>query len=255
MRNVKKFIILLVVATSVIALTLIVNAALPANEPYTGSAGVLVDTPWHQYVSGSNLRRVAKDGLGNGKPNGDGSAGDDAVMYWDSATDTFGNDQYSQYTAKFVGLGTGLDYLYLFARVTGGADYQTGGSFYMFWTDGGSDTVLLYTTAGNSSLVSLGTSNATVFTSGDIFKLSCVGTTISVAKNGSNIISVTDSHVTSGQPGMGGSGATVVLFDDWQANNIGGGSNPKGTGLLTLGGGPGLFLLNPHRFFPVHFKF
>lgn len=186
--------------------------ALPAQEPFTGATANLADPPWKvTTVTGVN-HFIKKDGSGNGTVTG---AGTDDLETWDN--DTFANDQYSQYVAKFTGPSGSADYIYLIARVTG-TEHNTW-TTYWFWSDGGSDTALIKSVAGTGT--TLATANATTYVSGDVFRLICVGTAISVTKNGSTILSATDSSVTSGVAGMGGAGVSgTLLFDDWEGGNV-----------------------------------
>ncbi len=185
--------------------------ALPAQEPFTGATANLADPPWHKTTAFGVDRLVKKDGSGHGTPV---DTNLDDLAYWDN--DTFANDQYSQFVARFTGPGDGTQYLYLLSRHTGG-ELSTCNN-YRLESDGGSDTSLYKTITGVTT--ALGTANSTTWTSGDVLKLTCTGTTISVAKNGSTIITATDSAVTAGVGGMGGSGATGILFDDWEGGNV-----------------------------------
>lgn len=182
--------------------------ALPAQEPFTGATANLVDPPWALFAT-----ILKKDGSGRGTLT---SSSLDCLETWDS--DAFANDQYSQYVVKFT--GSVGQYIYLVARVTGAS--VAAGTFYWFWSDGASDTALLKSVTNVAT--TLATANATAFVSGDLFKLICNGTAISVTQNGSTILSATDSAATTGSAGMGGSGTIgTVLFDDWEGNNVSGG--------------------------------
>lgn len=187
--------------------------ALPATESYSGASADLSDPPWTLY----RTTQVKTDGSGNGTPSANNS---DALKYWNA--DTFGNDQYSKYLAKFNGSGTGAGYCYLLARASG---TFSSGNAYWFWSDGGSDTAIYKNISG--TLTVLGTANSTTFVTNDELKIDCSGTTISAYKNGSSIISQTDSAIASGAAGMGGWGVSgTVLFDTWEGGNVsaGGGS-------------------------------
>lgn len=190
--------------------------ALPATENFSAAAGNLPNPPWfnaHNTASSS----VATDGLGHGKPNTNTA---DALAVW--INDAFPNDQYSQFKAGFVGLGTGLDYLYLLARATNNVDFEgASGKGYLWFSDGGSDTELQSVVSG--AFTTIATANTVAYTIGDLFKLQCVGTTISVLKNGTTIsgMSVTNSAAASGSAGCGGSQTTAtVLFTAWEGGSL-----------------------------------
>lgn len=70
-----------------------------------------------------------------------------------------------------------------------------------------------YTSLGNSS-------QAWVTT--NILYGEAVGTTIKVKRNGTDIISVTDSAITSGRPGLSHSGpSAAAVLDDWEGGDLG----------------------------------
>lgn len=191
--------------------------ALPASEAFAGAAGNLADPPWTQFRPGLNSH-LARNGSGVGTIE---QANTDSFGLWNA--DTFSSDHYSQVTAQFTGPANGTRYLYLIVRASG--VYATG-NWYWFWTDGGSDTAVLRVVSGAGT--SIGSANATTFTSGDVFKLQAVGsgtaTVVTAYKNGSAIITVNDtsgSALSGGAPGVGGwSNGTLPLFDDWVGDNI-----------------------------------
>lgn len=187
---------------------------LPATETFSGSAAAITDPPWTQWrYPGVPNSRVFTDGSGNGCPE---TTNLDCFAIWNA--DSPGNDQYAQITTKWTGPGNGTGYIYLIARATG--SYATG-TYYWFWCDGGSDCALLKVVGNSGSPTTLGTANATTFVSGDVFKLECIGTTIKVYKNGSAIITVTDSAAASGTFGVGCWGvAATVKFDTFQGDNV-----------------------------------
>lgn len=220
--------------SAVIALLLLcgpsLHATLPASDACSAGAGTLADTPWIQLNTGLNV--VKYDGSGNCT---NGNNLNDVGVKWDPATDTFGADQFTQATTTMSAThGTGVNYIYMWLRLSGTFAVGAGiaGNGYWVWTDGGSDTEMLYQVAGAQTL--LDTSNSLTFTATDVLKFQVVGNTLSLLKNGTPITwttsgttSVTDSHVTAaGQPGIGGTTGTGIvgekLFSTWSANNIGG---------------------------------
>lgn len=101
------------------------------------------------------------------------------------------------------------------ASGTGDASYSN----YSFYTDGTAgawhtevDKVM------KGSWISLKSFPVT-FTTGDIMKISVVGTTITCYKNGVALGSVTDASLSSGSPGVGVYGKTVTV-DDWEGGSL-----------------------------------
>lgn len=179
-------------------------------EDFAGSAADLT-TPWVQLIAANPMRR---NGSGVGVPTT--ASSDSAVAY----NNTVGADQYSQIVPNFTGPGDGSRYIYLFLRTAATADALYTENGYWFWSDGGSDTQILYTVyGGGGGPFNIKTDNTFTFSSGDTIKFEVVGTTLKVYKNGTlwSGLTVTDSHYASGKPGFGlyvSSGATV---DDWGA--------------------------------------
>lgn len=187
--------------------------ALPATESFTSATPVnLANPPWFLATASP----VKKDGLGHGTPSV--TTGGDCLGVWIS--DAFANDHYSQFTAQFVGLGTGVDYIDLVVRCTSTVlFFGASGKGYFWQSDGGSDTTLYSVVGGAGTPIS--SAPAVTFTIGDVFKLQAVGTTISCLKNGSSINSATSSTIPSGSAAMGGAQTTATsLFNTWIADNI-----------------------------------
>jgi hypothetical protein len=109
---------------------------------------------------------------------------------------TFPDDQYAQSKCKFTAGG---------ASTPAGRVGATGTS-YLVLLD--ADSVDLYWHAGGGSSTLI-TSAAATQVSGTLYtiKIICTGTTIAVDREGSNVISTTDSNVTAGKPGMASNNA------------------------------------------------
>jgi hypothetical protein len=164
-----------------------------------------------QFITTGGNRHLKQDGSGRGTVE---TSNVDVMGVWKN--DTFGNDHFSEIVTKWTGPADGTGYIYLLARAPN-TDNGTTGNYYFFWSDGGSDTALLSVIAGSGSTIA--TANATTFTSGTVFRLTCSGSTISVTKNGSNILSVTDSAVSVRDAVAWAAHTTstgTTLFDDWQ---------------------------------------
>lgn len=193
--------------------------AIPEIETFTGTAGAaLAQPPWNDWRSGT--QHILFDGLGHGKAS---SNNQDSVNNW--TLDSLNADQKVSIQCASNLVGTGTGYIYLFARITG---TYAAGSFYWFWCDGGSDCTLQKTLAGAGSDVSIGTANSTTAIIGDTFELSCVGSTIIVKKNGTPIISATDTAIASGVfagTGIFDTVAGTVLIDNYLADNVSSGGS------------------------------
>jgi hypothetical protein len=103
---------------------------------------------------------------------------------------SFTNDQVSQVT--FIAPST--DGIGATCRTASGA--STG---YTLLLDGLGDSRILKSVAGVASNLATG---GPAFAIGDVATIACVGTTITAYKNGTQILSATDSAITSGSPGM-----------------------------------------------------
>lgn len=117
---------------------------------------------------------------------------------------SFTNDQVSQVTFS----APSTDGIGATCRTASGA--STG---YTLLIDGLGDSRILKSVAGTASNLATG---GPAFAVGDVATISCVGTTITAYKNGTQILSATDSAITSGFPGMtyfnnpaAGSGALI----------------------------------------------
>jgi hypothetical protein len=103
---------------------------------------------------------------------------------------SFTNDQVSQVTFS----APSTDGIGATCRTASGA--STG---YTLLLDGLGDSRILKSVAGVASNLATG---GPAFAIGDVATIACVGTTITAYKNGTQILSATDSAITSGSPGM-----------------------------------------------------
>lgn len=177
------------------------------TESFTGAAGPLSGT-WTQQKS---LGTINRTGAGIGIGTLDGL---DLFAFW--SANTFSADQYSQVRIA----GTLVDHMQLVqvivrARGTGDSTYSN----YSFFTDGIAgqwhtevDKVI------NGRWFPL-RSFATSFATGDVMKISAVGSTITCYKNGVSLGSVTDQSLTSGSPGVGVYGNKITV-DDWEGGSL-----------------------------------
>lgn len=176
--------------------------ALPVFETFTATDGTyLVDhsASWteevlHEFVINSN----------SVNPN---RAGARLEFGWWNA-DSFDNNQYAQAVVAAIGSS---HYMGVCVRVSSG-----GNGYSAFWsTDAG--LVLRKTVSGTET--DLGSTSAPAVN--DVIRIEANGTSIVVKKNGTAVITVTDSSLTSGAAGIceyGGS--TVTRLDTWEAGNL-----------------------------------
>lgn len=130
--------------------------------------------------------------------------------FWNAHT--FDDDQYSQ--IKVVDFGPSGGYIGLSVRCSG-----TGSpNCYLYIVDDADAGYLYKYVSGTQTL--LDGTGATVSTD-DIIRLEAEGTTIRVLINGSEDISVVDSSITSGAPGVAGlDDESATLSDDWEGGNL-----------------------------------
>lgn len=178
-----------------------------ATETFTGTAGALSGS-WTQQDQPGTVNRTGS-GLGKGSVNEK-----DLFVYWNATT--FSNDQYSQVRIA-GGLASGTQYVQISVRSSGTSEAAFKG--YAFYTDGiagaGHSEVARVVNGSWFALRSF----ATTFTTGDVVKMSIVGTKITLYKNGASIGTVTDATLTTGAPGVGVYGSTVTI-DDWEGGSV-----------------------------------
>jgi hypothetical protein len=125
--------------------------------------------------------------------------------YW--SADAFGNDQSSEITVAVVP-GSG-DWVGVTVRqVTPGTGYLAiffAGTFYIFNENGSTSPTVIVSTSGT-------------LTAGDVMTLTAIGTSITLYKNGSQVLTTTNSTYTSGAPGIAIYGTTPRI-SAWDATD------------------------------------
>lgn len=125
---------------------------------------------------------------------------------------TFTSDQFSQATNTGT---TGKAYLSVRASGSGG--------YACYWEMGWEAVIVKFSTAldiGGFTYLGLGAadrSSGDFIANGDVVRCEVVGSTINFKRNGTTILSRTDSTFTSGSPGLG---AYYLGFDNWSGGNI-----------------------------------
>lgn len=145
------------------------------------------------------------------------SHGNNAAARW-TGTGTFTNDQYSSVqiptwrnTSSRIG-----------AIVRASADTAANRDHYGYRiTDTVPSTTVLFKIV-NGTETSLDSSTSVTWTNSDRVECESEGTTIRGLKNGTSQISVTDSALTTGQPGVTAyyAGGTAVQGDNWEAGSL-----------------------------------
>jgi hypothetical protein len=79
-----------------------------------------------------------------------------------------------------------------------------------------------YTAGSGAELIS---EASTTWTAGDVLKLTAVGTTITVYRNGAQLLQTTDASIASGRVGLGGNVTTGGNLADMEIDNFSGGDN------------------------------
>jgi uncharacterized protein YjdB len=197
-----------------VAPALVVSASY--TESFAGTAGPLSGTWTQQRTSGTVNRNGS--GIGSGTVNAL-----DLFAFWSG--NTFTADQYSQVRIA-GGLVDHQQLVQIIARASGVGDANY--SNYTFYTDGipgqwhteldkvvkGVWIPLRYFNTG--------------FTTGDVMKISVVGTTITCYKNGVSLGTITDTSLPTGSPGVGVYGNTVSV-DDWEGGLLMSAPSPVAT--------------------------
>lgn len=124
---------------------------------------------------------------------------------------TFSNDQYAE--GKITQVGTAGQYMGVVVR-------SSSGNGYGFYVTPGTYNVWKTVSFVWTSLAS----GAITLTAGDVVRLEVSGTALSAKQNGSTIWSGTDSALSSGAPGVSGTGeaasGTYTLLDDWVGDDL-----------------------------------
>jgi hypothetical protein len=155
------------------------------------------------------------------------------VARW-AGTGTFANDQYAKATVGTLAAQTADYRCGVVARCS--ADIDTTADYYGYnlYSDSGTGiyTTVLFKVV-NGTYTALNTA-AVAWANGDTIEIEVEGTTVRGLKNGVQTVSVTDSDLTSGKPGLlvaGDNGGTVASLDNWEGGDLSsGGTSATATG-------------------------
>lgn len=190
--------------------------ALPAVESFIGGAGPLADPPW----TSPSANTLQLDGSGNCDVV---ASGDNELAIWNA--DVFPDDQYSKATIHLAATPGVSDYVVVCVR-SDTLDWSVGTRYYAY-TDCNSTVGLRKWIAGvDTGLIDV---TAGPIVDGDVLELDSVGTAVTVLLNGTQVISVTDSDITSGSAGIVmaiASGPGVVKLSGWEGGELTAGPPP-----------------------------
>lgn len=205
---------LLSALSAVLVFPLLVWAALPFTDSFTGTNGTALGT----YSASWTVPKVA----GNIEIQSNAVQSKVAAVYpYNVGTaynnsNTYNNDQYATVTLTFTGApdesagpairldSTGAGYFASYNEVNGQACIG----------------ISLDQGVNGLSSVNLGC-DGTDYNTGDTLTIKAVGTTISILKNGVQTTSLTDTNYTTGNAGVVGIGTqTTMLIDNFEGGNV-----------------------------------
>jgi hypothetical protein len=200
-----------------LAASLVLWAALPATEAFTGAntTDLVTHNGSWTYSNGgdweinTNAGRCAQGNY-------------DGIAYWNA--DSFDSDQYSQAVVANL---SGDTWIGVIVRVNG-ASMNNG--YYATWDASGENLVLRELTAG--SWANIATTAAAGLEVSDVVRLEAEGTYLTVKVNGSTVLGPsTDSSFASGSAGIVCYAPEGSRIDDWEGGNL---AAPAGRRKITL---------------------
>lgn len=130
---------------------------------------------------------------------------------------TFTNNQYAVLKLTTINVGS-TGYIGVVVRASG--DTDSARDYYELDHFDGSGTPLveLYRTVNGS--VTLLDSRASPFVNGNTIELEAQGTTLRAMRNGQTLYTITDSMLTTGNPGAMNEPNLTLFGDDWEGGNL-----------------------------------
>lgn len=185
--------------------------SLPVTANFTGSDGNDLVTINTNFSTNSGTFTIISNAVYCSASN--------ALVRWNA--DTFADNQYCQMKVNSVGVTSGFHIGPACRCATGGA--QTA---YSFQFETSLNTVkrrLVKTVTGTNTILATDTTLAVV---GQIFKLKVIGTQLEGQKDGTTVLSISDSAISSGSGGIFGVGSyNLHTADDWEAGDLGSSSS------------------------------
>ena len=177
--------------------------ALPATDAFTAANGTALTTHNANWtLANSGVFQIEGNEV---VANQTSAAG---VAFWNA--DTFANEQYSEGITGVMGSGFEIG---LCVRISGTNGY------FAIWDSANVNLRKLTSGTGSDLISTLALSLST----GDVMLLEAVGTTISLKRNGSVIMTTTDATYASGSAGIMGYGffgASSPGLASWSAGNV-----------------------------------
>jgi hypothetical protein len=149
------------------------------------------------------------------------NTGNYQVCRW-NGSGTFTDDQYAKLEVGGLGYyGNGYRQGVV-ARCS--ADQDTAADYYAYYIydDASSNRTAILFKVVNGTYTALDTSTANAWANGDTIEIEVEGTTVRGLKNGTELVSVTDSDLSTGKPGfaIGGEGGGPPNADNWEGGNL-----------------------------------
>lgn len=207
---------ILVTLSAVVGFPLLVWAALPFTDAFTGTDGTALGTysaNWTVPVVAGNAQiksNAVAPSVAAAYPYNDGAAYNNS--------ETYNDDQYAQVVITFSGF-PGVAIGPAVRLNSNGEGYQC---VYLPASGQGAIRKTAYSAGNGITNTNLALDGVTA-TSGDTYKCKVVGNTITMERNGTQTASVTDTTFTTGQPGLGLSGSETTgaaLMDTFEAGNV-----------------------------------
>jgi hypothetical protein len=197
--------------SSSVAITVSNSSSPPAqaSDNFDRADGNSIGSNWTAAYGGNQSISGGIIGIHGNQAYMDGSTYGWGMEYWNA--NSFSNDQYSQ----FVDSAPASNSIPIaVVRGTGGSNSASGKGY------AGYATGEIYKIDINGNWTKL-TNSSGIPAAGDVIKLTAVGNTITLYRNGIQINQVTDNSYSSGSPGIGFYGATsyTAELDNWQGGN------------------------------------
>ncbi len=198
--------------------------ALPATATFTGTNGNEVRSlaDWDGTLTDALSGGACEIQSNQAQASASGTIGAD----W-YTSETFDNNQYATATIKAVTSGV---YIGVAVRCSGtdNAGNLTG---YLFYSDSADGCYIDKIVSG--SYVATIAGPGTVFAANDVVRLEINGSALTAKVNGTSRLTVTDTAITTGRPGIAAYGTGASTLDDWEGGNLGS-SGISGTLSATL---------------------
>jgi hypothetical protein len=134
---------------------------------------------------------------------------------------TYTDDQYSQCVISGLTFGASGDAVGVICRAS--LDVDTARDFYFAYVTDNATPTCTYGKVVNGTVTNFSLdSTATTWANADVIRLYVAGTNIVLQKNGADVLSTTDSALTTGKPGVVAKAGSpdALRGDDWEGGNV-----------------------------------